>query len=101
MGKKEKTLDELVKERESQNANKSIINALRENNLIVTENPNRVLSDDQILTTEDICTLLKCDRHLVYQLAESKQLLGFKKKGWKFTVQAFRDYISQEMNSNN
>ncbi|HCW07154.1 MAG TPA: hypothetical protein DGG95_07305 [Cytophagales bacterium] len=95
------TLDELIKEREVNNNNNSLERFLRERNLIVTENSKRSLSDDQILNTADICSLLKCDRHLVYQLAESKQLLGFKKKGWKFTVQAFRDYISQEMNSNN
>jgi len=99
MNKKDKTLDELIKERESQNANDALVKTLRDNNLILTENSNKNLSDDQLLTTEDICKLLRCDRHLVYSLAESKQLVGFKQKGWKFSLKAYRDYVTKEMNA--
>ncbi len=98
---KGKTLDELIKERESQAANGRLVKFLRENNLIVAENSKRNLSDDQILSTADICALLKCDRHLVYELAETKQLRGFKKKSWRFTVRDFREYVDRQVDLNN
>ncbi len=98
---KGKELDELIRQRAADNNNQSLMKVLRENNLIVAENSQRNLSDDEILTTSDICSLLKCDRHLVYELAETKQLRGFRLKGWKFTVRDFRAYIDGEVKGNN
>lgn len=89
---------EMIQERESENSKRGLEKFLRDKNLIITTNPTGHLDSVQLLTTDDICKLMKVDRHVVYELADSGELPGFKKKGWKFRLQDFQEYLAREVN---
>jgi hypothetical protein len=87
----------MLQQRESENSVRSLEKLLQEKNLIITSIPVNPLDSAQVLSTVDICRLLKVDRHVVYKLAESRVLRGFKKKGWKFRLQDFQDYLARQV----
>jgi excisionase family DNA binding protein len=90
-------LIKMIQQRESEKSNRDLEKFFRERNLIVTTNPVSAIDSAQVLTTDDICRLLKVDRHVVYDLVETGELLGFKKKGWKFRLQDFQNYLANQV----
>lgn len=86
-------LVEMIQQREYEKNKKNFGEFLREENLIVTANPVSAIDSAQLLSTDDVCKLLKVDRHVVYEIAKTRELAGFKKKGWKFRLEDVKKYI--------
>ncbi|MBX2956817.1 MAG: helix-turn-helix domain-containing protein [Cyclobacteriaceae bacterium] len=87
----------MIQKREQEKAKQNLEQFFTEKNLIVTPNPMSALDTVQLLTTDDICRLMRVDRHVVYDLANSGELPGFKKKGWKFRLQDFQRYLANQV----
>lgn len=86
-------LVEMIQLRESERNKRNLEDFLKEKNLIVTTNPVSAIDSVQMLSTDDVCKVLKVDRHVVYAIANNGELPGFKKKGWKFRLEDVRKYI--------
>jgi len=93
-------LIEMIQQRESERNKHNLEEFLKDRNLIVTTNPISAIDSVQMLSTDDVCKVLKVDRHVVYAIANNGELRGFKKKGWKFRLEDVRKYIDTMIVSN-
>lgn len=70
---------------------------LKERNLILTKTSDDSIDQNRVYSTSEICERLKIERHEVYKLIESGELLGKKKKSWKIPHASLEAYISRIM----